>query len=162
MQRLFPQIPLFCTVTLLLAAGFPGGISSAAGEKTPPSAAERRAAERAEFQKQIEDLDSPYYEVRRTAAERMEAWLGMPEMAAMLAEQFQQLVMQPELPFEVRWRIIIWRTRLPPAKPDPPQSVPADELERLVRQLNDDSYSVRTGIPIACSGWLPASPWPDR
>ena len=90
------------------------------------------------------------------AAERLERWLGMPEMAAMLAEQFQQLVVQPELPFEVRWRISIWRTRLPLAKSEPPQSVPAEELERLVRQLDDDSYSVRAGASERLR-WMAAS-----
>ena len=90
------------------------------------------------------------------AAERLERWLAMPEMADMLADQFQQLVVQPELPFEVRWRVSIWRTRLPPAKSAPPQSVTGEELERLVRQLDDDSYSVRGG---ACERlrWMAAS-----
>ena len=82
----------------------------------------------AEVQQRLQELDSPCYETRRLAAERLERWLGMPEMAAMLAEQFQQLIVQPELPFEVRWRISIWRTRLPPAKSEPPQSVSAEEL----------------------------------
>ena len=69
----------------------------------------------------------------------------MPEMAAMLTEQFQQLAVRPDLPFEVRWRISLWQTRLPVAKSEPPQTVPVEELERLVRQLDDDSYSVRAG-----------------
>jgi len=73
----------------------------------------------------------------------------------MLAEQFQQLVVRPELPFEVRWRISIWRSRLPLAKREPPPSVPLEELDRLVRQLDDNSYSVRAG---ACERleWLAA------
>ena len=75
----------------------------------------------------------------------MERWLGMPEMAGMLAEQFQQLIVRPELPIEVRWRILIWRRRLPPVKSEPPQVVSSEELQRLVRQLDNDSYAVRGG-----------------
>ena len=111
---------------------------------------------RREVEQRLRELDSPCYETRRMAAERVERWLGMPEMAAMLAEQFQQLVVQPELPLEVRWRISIWRTRLPSVKSEPPQAVSAEELQRLVRQLDDDSYAVRAG---ACERlqWMAAS-----
>ena len=133
-----------------------GAAAAAAGGENPQSAAERQAEQRAEVQQRIQELDSPCYETRRLAAERLERWLGMPEMAAMLAEQFQQLVVQPELPFEVRWRILIWRTRLPLAKSEPPQSVSAEELERLVRQLDDDSYSVRVGASERLQ-WMAAS-----
>ena len=148
-----------------------GGVDLVAGRSFAGSAGRIRslplgAAEpgsNAEFQQRIQELDSPCYETRRLAAERLEHWLGMPEMAAMLAEQFQQLVVQPELPFEVRWRISVWRTRLPSVKSEPPQSVSAEELERLVRQLDDDSYAVR-GRRVAndCGGWRPASTWPSR
>ena len=124
---------------LVLAAVLP-----ARGEN-PQSTRERLAEQRAELQQRIQELDSPCYETRNVAAARLERWLGMPEMAAMLAEQFQRLMVQPQLPFEVRWRISNWRNRLPSAKSEPPQSVPAEELERLVRQLDDDSYAVRAG-----------------
>ena len=124
--------------------------------ENPLSAAERQAAQRAELQHRIQQLDSPYYETRRMAAERLEHWLAMPEMAALLAEQFQQLIVQPELPYEIRWRILNWRTRLPAVKIEPPAAVSAEELQRLVCQLDDDSYAVRSG---ACERlqWLAGS-----
>ena len=80
----------------------------------------------------------------------------MPEMAGLLAEQFQKLVLQPELPLEVRWRILTWRARLPKVKMEPPQSAAAGELERLVRQLDDDSYAVRAGA-LERLQWMAAS-----
>ncbi len=141
MEEFSPRIPILGAMISVMAAA-----SLALGEN-PQSAAERQAEQRAEFQQRLQELDSPCYETRRLSAQRMEHWLGMPEMAAMLAEQFQQLIVQPELPYEVRWRISIWRTRLPPVKSEPPQSVSAEELERLVRQLDDDSYSVRAALP---------------
>jgi len=120
-------------------------MSSMVGVENPQSSGERPPLQHAELQQRLEELDSPCYETRRMAAEQVERWLGMPEMTATLAEQFEQLVVQPELPFEVRWRILIWRTRLPVGKSEPPQTVRTEELERLFRQLGDDSYSVRAG-----------------
>src|SRR5208337_924420 len=99
---------------------------------SPRLAPELQAEQRAELQQRIQELDSACYETRSLAAAQVERWLGMPEMAAMLAEQFQQLFVQPELPFEVRWRIGIWRTRLPLAKSEPPRSMREEELEHLV------------------------------
>ena len=152
MEKTLPRIPLVGALILLLAA-----VSPAHGDN-PQFLVRRsaRAEQLAEFQQRITELDSPCYETRRLAAERLETWVGMPEMAGMLAEQFQQLVLQPELPFEVRWRILIWRARLPKVKTEPPQSVPAGELERLVRQLDDDSYSVRAGA-LERLKWMAAS-----
>ena len=149
MGKLFPRIPVWGVIDLGRGRSSVGGRSAGrSAAENPQSGTGRRRRRRpndSEFQQRIQELDSPCYETRRLAAERLEHWLGMPEMAAMLAEQFQQLIVQPELPFEVRWRILIWRTRLPLVKSEPPQSVSAEELQRLVRQLDDDSYSVRVG-----------------
>ncbi len=154
MDKMLPRTPLVGVLICLLAA-----VSPAHGDNPHNDtlgAAERRAEQLAEFQRRIKDLDSACYETRRLAAERLENWVGMPEMAGMLAEQFQQLVLQPELPLEVRWRIGNWRARLPKVKTEPPQAVPAGELERLVRQLDDDSYSVRAGA-LERLQWMAAS-----
>jgi len=138
------------TLIALLGAALP-----ARGEN-PRSAPNRQAEQRAEIQHRIQELDSTCYETRCLAAAQVERWLGMPEMTAMLAEQFQQLFVLPELPFEVRWRIATWLRRLPMATSEPPQSLPDEELERLVRQLDDNSYSVRAGASERLK-WLAAS-----
>ena len=155
MEKLFPHIPILGVLVWLLAAASP------AWGENPQSPAERRAEQLAEFQLRIRELDSPCYETRQLAAERLEDWVDRPEMATLLAEQFQQLVLQPELPLEVRWRILIWRKRLPPVKSEPPRSAPAEELERLVRQLDDDSYSVRAGA-FERLQWMAASAVPGQ
>jgi len=140
----------------LISVAAAASVGSVVGEENPHSAAERQSQQRSEFQQRLQELDSPCYETRRMAAERLERWLGMPEMTAMLAEQFEQLLVQPELPFEVRWRILTWRTRLPVGKSEPPQSVRMEELERLFRQLDDDSYSIRAGTSQRLQ-WMAAS-----
>jgi hypothetical protein len=169
MGKSFPRITILGAMISVLAAGSPGTLGlrcAAAGGENPPAAAGRAAVPAsqgrrdarttAELQQLIRQLDSPYYDTRRVAAERFETWLGMPEMAEMLAEQFQQLIVQPELPFEVRARLTVWRTRLPPVKSEPPQVVSAEELQRLVRQLDDDSYAVRVGASERLR-WMAAS-----
>ena len=150
MDKFLLRIPLFGALISVATAASP------APAENPQPATERRAEQRAELQQRLRELDSPCYETRRLAAERVERWLAMPEMSALLAEQLQQLSVQPELSFEVRWRISSWRNRLPPAKCPPPQSVPAEELERLARQLDDDSYAVRAGAGERLQ-WMAAS-----
>ena len=153
METLFLRIPILVGIVSIVAAASPGSV---AGGDNSHAATEHQAGQRAELQQRLQELDSPSYDTRRRAVQRLESWLGMPEMTAMLAEQFQQLMVQPELPFEVRWRISIWRTRLPLVKCEPPPSVSTEELERLVRQLDDDSYCVRAGASERLR-WLAAS-----
>ncbi len=63
----------------------------------------------------------------------------------MLAEEFQRSVLQPELPLEARIQIMLWRSRLPAVRIDPPSSESRADLQRLVAQLDDESYAVRMG-----------------
>jgi len=93
----------------------------------------------------ILQLDSPSYDARQEAVHRMQQLIATPELAAPLAEQFHQLVVRPDVSYEVRWRITQWRGQLPTLIATPPQNVPAEEIDRLLRQLDDDSFSVRVG-----------------
>jgi hypothetical protein len=144
MTMSIPRMPLIGVLMFLAAAASQGGPRGVFGQEAA-AAADPRAQRRHEIEQRLQELDSPFYETRRMAAEQFERWVAMPNMASMLAEQFQQLIVQPELPLEVRWRILIWRTRLPLFKSDPPQSTSREELERLVSQLDDDSFAVRAG-----------------
>jgi hypothetical protein len=143
---------------VILAAAWPGVSGSPYCSATDVGRREHSPAEAAveaqrrisgfpsgEWQQRIKDLDSPCYETRQAAAEHLERWVAMPELSATLAEQFQQLVLRPDLSFEVRCRILLWRARLPVVKSDPPQSASQEELERLVSQLDDDSFAIRAG-----------------
>jgi hypothetical protein len=129
-------------IAAAIVSPWPPGIF---GQENATSGEDPQSKRRSEIQQQLQDLDSPCYETRRLAAERFEHWLAVPEMSTLLAEQFQQLIMQPELSFEVRWRVLTWRARLPQVKSDPPPTASREELERLVGQLDDDSFAVRVG-----------------
>jgi hypothetical protein len=66
-------------------------------------------------------------------------------LATVLAEEFQRCILQPELPMEDRWRIVIWRSRLPAVRVESPPTQSREELQRLVAELDDNAYAVRTG-----------------
>src|SRR5580658_7646336 len=116
MATRFPRTPLLGVMISLLTAASPARVAES------QSPAERQAEQRSELQQRLRELDSPNYDTRRLAAEQVERWLEMRQMSAMLAEEFQQLIVQPELPLEIRSRVLIWRTRLPTAENEPPQS----------------------------------------
>ncbi len=128
--------------SVALAAIAVGGSKARAD---PPARADQRTDLTARIQEKIADLDNPFYSVRCHAAEQMELWLRRTDVASILSEQFEQLRVRPDLPLEIRWRISLWRKRLSASRSEPPQSVAADELQRLVRQLDDDSYALRVG-----------------
>ena len=132
------RIFLFAALTASAVVG-----SKARAE--PPARPDQRAESRARIQEKIADLDSPFYSVRSRTAAELEQWLGRTDLAPILSEQFEQLNFQADLPMEIRWRISLWRKRLPPARSEPPQTVSEDELARLVLQLDDDSYAAREG-----------------
>ena len=93
----------------------------------------------------LKDLDSQEFEVRRRAAGVVEQWLAQPESARVLGGEFQRVLVDPAVSFEVRWQVERWARRLPDVRPDRPQAVSAAELDRLIAQLDDDSYAVRLG-----------------
>lgn len=106
----------------------------------------------------LQAIDSPRYEERRRAADKIEAWLGREELALTLSEAFQRALLEPELSFEVRWQLQRWCRRLPamaiaPAK----QALGPAEVDTLLGQLDDDSYAVRVGAARRWS-WLIKKP----
>ena len=91
------------------------------------------------------DLDSDRYEVRQAAGRRAKDLLVRPELADLLAREFQQLLIRPEMSFEVRLNVRQWLSQLPKAPMDPPPAAADEEIDRLARQLDDSSYGVRVG-----------------
>jgi len=90
-------------------------------------------------------LDSPEFDVRRRAEEAIQRWLARPELAEVLADEFQRSLLDPQISFEVRWQLQHWLRRLPGVPLPPAEDVSTAELDRLARQLDDDSYAVRQG-----------------
>ncbi len=116
-----------------------------------PSGADRPAAKidadrlRGEVARLMADLDSDSFEVRNRAAKRLEEMIAQPELGPFLADDFQRTLIRTDVSFEVRKRLEGWRRQLPPPKLKPVGNVSPEELDKLIGQLDDDSYPVRLG-----------------
>jgi len=114
----------------------------AAGDR-PPVVEHRRVAD--ELPRLLEELDDDRFDVRRRAAERLEALVVQPELGPLLAGEFERVLISPEVSFEVRSLLERLRPRLPQVAPEPVGNVSPEEIDRLVRCLDDPSYGVRVG-----------------
>lgn len=137
-------MPRTAAVYLLLTAiPLDGGMVRAAeggpGTETDPQRL------RAEVARLLEQLDHDRFDVRRRAETALEAFVARPELGRLLSTEFQRVLVRPELSFEVRWYIERWCRRLPLVPPEPAEKVSPEQLEKLLGQLDDDSYSVRLG-----------------
>ena len=88
-------------------------------------------------------LDSDQFEARQAAAERLEAMVVRPELGRVLATEFHAALVAPDTSLDVRKRLEQWMPGLPRVARPPAESVSGEELDRLVRQLEDDRYAVR-------------------
>lgn len=113
-----------------------------AGEPPTPADADRL---RGDITRLVGELDSNRFEVRKRAAERLDEFVAKPELAQLLADEFQQSLVRPDVSYEVRWRLTRWAKRLPVPRSGPAIDASPEEIEQLVCRLDDDSYSVRLG-----------------
>jgi hypothetical protein len=100
---------------------------------------------RAEVTRLIDELNSDRFEVRRKAAEQFEKMVGKAELKRGLAAEFQRVLVRPDISFEVRRQLERWSRQLPRPPAEPAPDVSPAELDKLLRQLDDDSYGVRLG-----------------
>lgn len=148
------SVLIFCLLCLTL--GLMTQPESAVAQ-TKSSTASEKAPLRTTLPQVLKDLDSQEFEVRRQAVEVVEQWLAQPESARELGVEFQRLLVDPAVSFEVRWQVDRWYRRLPAVRPARPQSVSGEELDRLVAQFDDDSYAVRLGA-LRRMGWFLRDP----
>lgn len=149
LTRLLAHCPPIAVSRLLIAFGLWmfAGLSLAA-DASPTAADVARL---------VGELDSDRFEVRQRAAERLEELVAKPELGQLMADEFQQALVRPDVSFEVRWRLGRWTKRLPAPQPGLVGDASPEELDQLVRQLDDDSYSVRLGATQRIE-WLTNNP----
>jgi hypothetical protein len=103
------------------------------------------AALRQEVAVLVRQLDSDQFEARRQAASKLQQLKARPEATAVLAEEFQRILLSPDTSFEVRRQVERLRSGLPPAPSRRQATVAVEEIGRLVGQLEDDRYGIRLG-----------------
>ncbi len=153
------RISLVCW---LLPLGIPLLGSLAVRANAPPSDApsstEHSAdAVRAEVARLLVELDSDRYDLRQRAANRLEALTAEPGMATFLSRQFEQVLVMPNTSLEVRKQLERLQRQLPRTSLPPQAEVSGQEIDRLVRQLDDDSYGARLAAGKRLE-WLLGSP----
>lgn len=128
-----------------------------AGADDKPKALPDAAAVQTRLPQLLKELDSPRFDVRQRAAGEIESWLGRADLMRVLADEFSRRLLDPQLSYEVRWRLERWSRRLPPAGSHPAGEPGDEELQRLVRQLEDDNFAVRVGAARRIQ-WLADNP----
>ena len=105
----------------------------------------------------LEQLNSDRFEVRRKAADEIDGLVARPELGHKLAGEFQRALVRTDISFEVRRQVERWSRRLPLPPLEPVADVSPQELDDLVRRLDDDSYAVRLGA-VRRVEWLLGNP----
>ncbi len=119
---------------LLAATGVVPGFSSEGNESL-----------RREIAALVHQLDADQFAVRQQAFARLQELRAQGDAAGVLAEAFQQALLSPETPFEVRRQVERLASGLPRESVAPRQAPTGEELDRLIAQLDDHQYGVRLG-----------------
>ena len=119
----------------------------------------RAGAQRGEVPKLVRQLDSDRFDVREKAASRLQELVGKPELQQCLAEEFERVLVRADVSFEVRWQLNRWMRQLPAALPGPAAAdrPSGEQLDALVRQLDNDRYAARAGAAYRLE-WLLKDP----
>jgi hypothetical protein len=93
----------------------------------------------------IRQLDDTDYEVRQRSEDRLKELGRIKACRPLLAERFQQVLLQPGTSYEVRNRLLNLRRSLPSPSGSVPAAVDAAELEKLLDELCAASSATRAG-----------------
>jgi len=126
----------------LVAALFLGAPVLAGDTPLKDESASRLRQEVSEF---VRQLDSDKFAVRQQASAKLERLKARPETWPILDEQFQRILVTPGTSFEVRRQVERLRSGLPGLAAPRAAKTSPEEIDRLVRQLEDDRYATRLG-----------------
>ncbi len=118
---------------------------SADGDEPAPAVASPKSAEqvRQEVAHLVKELDADHFHTRQQAAAKLRELADQTPFKELLASELARVLVSPQTSLEVRKQVELLRRTLPQTPPEPAGQITADELDRLLRQLEDDSYGVR-------------------
>ena len=121
-------------------------LSAAASPAAKPTATEAERI-RGKVSGLVRQLDSDRFDVRQKAGSRLQELVGMPDLHNCLAKEFERVLVRSDISFEVRWQLNRWLRNCRPTcqAPMPAEQLSGEEVDALVRQLDDDRYAVRSG-----------------
>ena len=93
----------------------------------------------------LEQLDHDSFDIRQEALAKLEELVARDDLKLELAAELNVALLRTDISFEVRFHLQRWCGKLPYNRPKPQAEVSEAEFRRLVTQLDDDCYGVRTG-----------------
>ncbi|NUQ62711.1 MAG: hypothetical protein HUU20_09490 [Pirellulales bacterium] len=117
---------------------------------------EEANALRQDFDQLVRELDADQFVVRKVAALKLDKLASRPESSIPLAEEVRRVLLRPDLSFEVRTRLEQLARTLPKTT-GPHAAATSEEVDRLINQLESDSYAERLGATRRLQ-WLLDSP----
>lgn len=127
----------------LLLAGMIASVAGG-GRADEPVPAESTAAIVQRAQSLIAGLESESFADRQQASAGLNELAARPDAKELLAREIDQALLRTDLSFEARARLKPIAARLPKPKLEP-QTASRAEIDLLLKQLHDDSPSVRQG-----------------
>ena len=118
---------------------------------------ERAAAPGPSIARLIAALDHPDYDYRRRAQEKLQEVAREKDLQPLLAEQIQRVLVKQGVSYEVRSVLVELRRMLPAAETLAPTDVGQAEIDRLLDELDNDSFAQRVGAAERLN-WLLGSP----
>lgn len=85
------------------------------------------------------------FDVRKQAAQRLAGLANQPEQREPLARAVRAELDRVETPYEARRQLGRLARGLPTVKAETPKAISDDDLDRLIEQLDGDTYAVRIG-----------------
>lgn len=144
---------LFLLLVLPLAERAGGAEVAAPARQETAGSAEVTA----EIQALFEQLESVDFAVREKAIMRLQRLAADESHASLLAQEVHRRLVDAETSLELRKRLEALEAKLPQRSPPPPGDVPPAELDRLVEQLEDESYGARLAA-VKRLAWLIQNP----
>jgi hypothetical protein len=112
---------------------------------------------RAKLTQWIARLDSDQYYQRQQAMGRLQEVAGKPDSAAILAEEVGRVLVAEGTSFEIRKQLAVLSHSLPKSVSPPVADVSPTEIDRLIDQLEADSFAQRAAANARLQ-WLAGNP----
>jgi hypothetical protein len=93
----------------------------------------------------VDELNADRFDVRQRAADKLQALADQPTAHPALAAALGRVLLAADAPYEVRAFCEPILARLPPAEDQPALQISADEVDRLLAQIDAQSYGLRAG-----------------
>ncbi len=105
----------------------------------------------------IQGLDHPDYDTRHRAREKLGELTERKDLQPILAEQFQRVLVKEGISYELRSVLAELRRAMPAAEVVAPAEVGQAEIDRLLDELNNNSFARRVGAQQRLN-WLLENP----